>query len=216
MIRCVIFDCDGTLVDSEYLCNLGLEIMLRDYGITASATDLMQRFRGGKLATILQTLEAEYEVSLQRDFIPTYRALVEQLFEQQLKPCAGVSEALSALTLPICVASSGPPEKIEKSLALSGLRDFFNDRIFSSYVVGSWKPDPGIFLYAAREMGFEPRHCAVVEDSPVGIAAAEAAGMHTILYDPEGIHTSVQCQHRIRHMSELINTLGEVHSRIEQ
>jgi len=203
MIKCIIFDCDGTLVDSEYLCNLGLEIKLKEYGVVASAKEMMDQFRGGKLATILQTIELEHQIKLKADFIASYRLLVDELFEKDLKPCKGVSEVLAELKLPKCVASSGPLEKINKALSITGLLDHFNGNIFSSYEVNSWKPDPGIFFHVAEEMGFQPNECAVVEDSLMGISAAKSAGMRPILYDPNGTHDPTSWLHIIRHMREL-------------
>lgn len=84
---------------------------------------------------------------------------------------------LEALTHATCIASSGPPEKIKHALAVTGLDAFFAERFFSSYVVQSWKPEPELFLHAATAMGYAPEQCVVVEDSMVGIDAAEAAGM---------------------------------------
>jgi len=69
MIKCIIFDCDGTLVDSEYLCNLALEIKLKDYGVESPALEMMERFRGGELATILNAIEIEHQINLNRDFV---------------------------------------------------------------------------------------------------------------------------------------------------
>lgn len=203
MIECIIFDCDGTLVDSEYLCNLALEIKLGDYGIKASASEMMPRFRGAKLANILDTLEAEYQQPFDENFVDSYRALVDQLFQQQLQACAGVHEMLLDIDLPKCVASSGPVQKIQRALSITGLSDHFDDKLFSSYSINSWKPEPGILLHAAKEMGFEPRHCAVVDDSPLGIAAASAASMRSVLYDPENLHPLLEADKRIRHMNEL-------------
>ncbi|ASP39126.1 hypothetical protein CHH28_10735 [Bacterioplanes sanyensis] len=116
MIKCIIFDCDGTLVDSEYLCNLALEIKLREYGIDASAEEMMKQFRGGKLANILEILESDHQIELRDDFIPSYRSLVDELFEQQLQPCKGVQEMLREIELPKCVASSGPLEAVSQLL----------------------------------------------------------------------------------------------------
>ena len=116
MIQCIIFDCDGTLVDSEYLCNLALEMQLKEYGVEVSAQAMMEQYRGGKLADILQSIEAKHQVTLEETFVSEYRALVEKLFEQSLKPCAGVREFLNQNTLAVCVASSGPLEKIRRAL----------------------------------------------------------------------------------------------------
>ena len=208
MIKCIIFDCDGTLVDSEYLCNLAFEIKLKEYNIEANAQALMQKYRGGKLANIIQSLESEHQITFNDDFIKEYRELVDQLFENNLQPCLGVIEALSLILLPICVASSGPVIKIKKALKVTQLSDFFEDHIFSSYDVGSWKPEPGLFIHTAKQMGYAPDECLVVEDSIVGITAANLAGMKSVLFDPHGIHDPALSPNIIKNMKELSNYLG--------
>lgn len=207
MIKCVIFDCDGTLVDSEYLCNLALEIKLKEYGVSESANEMMEKFRGGKLATILESLEQQHKIEFTEDFVGSYRTLVGSLFDEQLQPCEGVAQMLAEISLPKCVASSGPLNKINKALTITGLHGYFEGNVFSSYEVGSWKPDPGIFLHAAQEMGFQPNECAVVEDSPVGISAAISAGMRPILYNPNGSYDNAMYTHTIRHMRDLHNEI---------
>jgi HAD superfamily hydrolase (TIGR01509 family) len=187
MIQCVIFDCDGTLVDSEYLCNLGLEIGLRAKGIEEDAQALMVTFRGWQLEKTLARLSARHGVELDETFVQAYRQLLTKLFAEKLQPISGIEAALAAIDLPKCVASGGPMAKIEQALKLTGLSRHFGGNIFSSYVVKSWKPDPDLFLYAARTMGVRPEACAVVEDSPVGIEAALRAGMRPYLYDPHGV-----------------------------
>ena len=186
MLECLIFDCDGTLVDSEYLCNIGLARKLAEIGIEADAADMMQRFRGWKLAKIMQNLEELYTIKLEPNFEQGYRQIVAELSETELKPIEGVEAMLDQLELPMCVASSGPRQKIEQALRLTGLSRFFGRNLFSSYEVQSWKPEPGLFLHAADRMGFEPSRCAVIEDSQVGIEAALAAGMRPIHFDPNG------------------------------
>src|SRR5690606_4399893 len=93
-------------------------------------------------------------------------------------------EMLNTLEFPFCIASSGPPEKIKHALTVTQLAPFFGERFFSSYIVGSWKPDPGLFLHAAAAMGFAPANCVVVEDSRVGLEAAASAGMHAPHFAP--------------------------------
>jgi len=78
------------------------------------------------------------------------------------------------------VASSGPVEKIRLSLTITGLLDRFGDRIFSSYEIGSWKPEPDLFLHAAKSMGASPGETVVVEDSVLGVRAGVAAGMRVL------------------------------------
>jgi HAD superfamily hydrolase (TIGR01509 family) len=208
MIKCIIFDCDGTLVDSEYLCNLGFEIKLKEYGVNFPAEQIMEKHVGGKLATIMQSFEAEFDIELKADFVKSYRDLVAELFKKSLAPCDGVLEMLDEITLPKCVASNGPVEKMNLALSLSGLSKYFNDNVFSAYEVASWKPDPGLFLHAAKTMGFKPEECAVVEDSLVGLAAAQSAGMFSVFYDPKNMHPSVQNTCKINHMGQLLSVIS--------
>jgi HAD superfamily hydrolase (TIGR01509 family) len=180
MKKCVIFDLDGTLVDSEPLCNRAFKDLIPSLHL--SEAELVSRFRGMKLAHILSDLEALIDQQLPDDFEATYRARVEEIFASSLKTFPGVREALEALDLPICIASSGPQPKIKSALEKTQLTEFFKDRVFSSYDVGHWKPDPGLFLHAASKMGVSPEMCIVVEDSPIGISAALTAGMTPLLF----------------------------------
>ncbi|AEG00520.1 HAD-IA family hydrolase [Methylomonas methanica] len=177
---CIIFDLDGTLVDSEGLCNQAFLDLLPQLDDTLPS--LVDRYRGRKLAPILADLEQRLELKLPNGFERDYRQRVAELFAKDLKPVPGVVEMLVSTRLPKCVASSGPVSKIQQALQVSGLESYFGDCIFSAYEVGSWKPEPGLFHFAADAMGFPPKQCAVVEDSDVGIAAAVAAGMRPFQY----------------------------------
>lgn len=179
---CVIFDLDGTLVDSEILCNQAFVDLLPELGETAE--QLMRRYRGIKLDLTLADLEARTGRTLPETFEATYRERVAQLFDERLRPVPGAAAMLESLNRPKCIASSGPPQKIAHSLKVSGLASHFGQNIYSSYVVGIWKPEPGLFLHAAQGMGYAPENCIVVEDSDVGVQAARAAGMTALRYDP--------------------------------
>lgn len=186
MIECVIFDCDGTLVDSEHLCNLALKVKLCEYGIDVSVDELQKRYSGEKLDWTLQSLQQEYAVSFSDNFLPEYRHLVAGLFRDNLQACDGVFEALASIDKLMCVASNGPKEKILQALTITGLNDYFAGHIFSAYDITKWKPDPDLFLKAASTMQVSPSACLVVENSIVGIEAALTAGMSSLLYAPKG------------------------------
>ncbi len=203
MIKCIIFDCDGTLVDSEHLCNLGFELLLKEYGVTSSATKMAAEFRGEKLANILKTIENRHAITLKESFVKSYRSTVNDLFEKHLKAFDGVFEALNNLEELICVASSGPLEKIHNALSITGLSAYFKENTFSSYNINSWKPEPDIFIHAAKEMGVQAHECLVIEDSLIGITAAKRAGMRGILYDPENRHSNISVRNKITHMNQL-------------
>lgn len=179
---CIIFDLDGTLVDSEPACNQALLDLLPD--LPDSLGELINRYRGRKLAEIIADVEIRLARKLPNEFEKIYRTRVTALFDDRLQAMPGAEEALSEIKVPMCVASSGPMGKIRHALDLTGLSKFFDKHIFSSYDVGFWKPDPRLFLHAAKQMGFSPDRCVVVEDSSVGIAAAVSAGMRAIQYLP--------------------------------
>jgi HAD superfamily hydrolase (TIGR01509 family) len=137
----------------------------------------VEAFRGRKLADCLAEVEARLGVPLPAEFVPEFRRRTAAAFRDELLPMPGAAELVESLAIPYCVASSGPREKIELSLSITGLLPLFIGRIVSSYEVGSWKPDPGLFLHAARIMNVAPGECAVVEDSLPGFEAGLAAGM---------------------------------------
>lgn len=202
----VIFDLDGTLVDSEQLCNQAFLDLLPSLNETVD--DLIGRYRGRQLAEILRDLERRNGIRLGDDFERLYRRRVAELFETELKPVEGAPAMLERLTHPSCIASSGPPEKIRDALGVTGLREYFGERFFSSYVVQSWKPDPGLFLHAAAAMGFAPKRCIVVEDSAVGLRAAKGAGMRSLQYTPHG--KRARGSHQFCSMRELPGILEDI------
>lgn len=179
-IRAVIFDCDGTLVDSE---TSGLDVLhglacAEGLRITREQADA--RFRGARMADCVAWIAAQLPDrahDFDADFTRRVRAATEARFRQGLDPLPGARELLARLTIPFCVATNGPREKVELTLQLTGLRPLFGDRVFSAYEVGHFKPAPGLFLHAAAALGHAPEHCAVVEDSMPGIQAGLAAGM---------------------------------------
>ncbi|HKV39801.1 MAG TPA: HAD-IA family hydrolase [Blastocatellia bacterium] len=183
-IEAVIFDCDGTLVDSETLSNQVLVDFVAEFGLTLSLEDAMSRFVGGTLVDCVAEIERRLGRALPEDFIAQFRVRQTAAFRGRLRPIDGALSTVQRMRVPYCVASSGPREKIELSLGLTGLLPYFHDRIFSSYEVGTWKPEPGLFLHAAETLGVAPARCAVVEDSPPGIQAGLAAGMVVFAFQP--------------------------------
>jgi HAD superfamily hydrolase (TIGR01509 family) len=173
----VIFDCDGVLVDSEPISVDVLVKAMRDLGVDIDEEGAYQRFLGRSLATLTSTLETEFNIFADQQFLDRIRNDLYERFKTDLKPIAGIGATIDALDLPVCVASSSQPERIRLSLRLTGLLERFEPHIFSATMVERGKPAPDLFLHAAARMGVEPAHCIVIEDSPAGIMAARAAGM---------------------------------------
>lgn len=181
-IELIIFDCDGVLVDSEPLAMRVLLETIAAEGVEIDAAIGFRDFLGRSLAAVTAHLNAEHGLHLTADVLERMRLELYEVFRRELKPSCWVAEALDRLSVSFCVASSSQPERIRLSLAVTGLLDRFEPRIFSASMVARGKPDPDLFLHAAEAMGVTPERCLVIEDSPAGIAAAKNAGMRVFAY----------------------------------
>ncbi|WP_425832429.1 HAD family hydrolase [Streptomyces fractus] len=177
----VIFDNDGVLVDSEPISNTLLAGYLTELGHPTSYEESLRDYMGAAMHRVHDLVRERTGQRLPEDFDEVFHARVFAAFERELEPVDGVVEVLEKLTadgVPYCVASSGSHERIRVGHRKTGLDKWFGDeRIFSSQDVGRGKPAPDLFLYAAERMGVPPEKCLVVEDSPLGVQAAVAAGM---------------------------------------
>ena len=178
----VIFDNDGVLVDSLDIAHEVISKMAAELTGRELDDEMVHRLRGGKMADEVADIERTLGITVPAGFVETYRARCVVAFEQDLKAIAGVANVIDALPCAYCVASSGPREKIEQTLKTVGLLDRFEGKIFSSFEIESWKPEPDIFHHAARSMGVAPAHCVVIEDSAIGVQGAVAAGMRAFGY----------------------------------
>lgn len=174
--KCIIFDCDGVLVDSETISAQVLIEMAESVGVSLQKEIAIKEFSGRSLQSNFEYIEERASKKLPEIFEQEYRDRTYEAFKCELKPIAGVHELLSSINIPYCVASSGPFKKIKLNLTIANLIDKFEGHIFSSYEIQSWKPDPGIYLHAANEMGFMPNECVVIEDSISGVKAAKSGG----------------------------------------
>jgi len=174
--KCIIFDSDGVLVDSETLSAKVFQVMAKELGFELDFEKAVEQFAGTSMKENLQFIRENIQVPMPENFEKEFRSRTYDVFKKELKAVPGIIELISKLQVPFCVASSGPVEKIRLNLGLVGLKELFEGRIFSSYDIGKWKPDPGIFLHAAGEMGYAPEECVVIEDSAAGIRAAITGG----------------------------------------
>ncbi|MFG2332507.1 HAD family hydrolase [Streptomyces sp. NPDC048604] len=181
-IELVIFDCDGVLVDTERLA-VRLQIALgAELGWPLTADEVVERFIGRSKESIVEQLTERLGAQTAGLWWSRLMERHRDAVDLGIDPVDGLPEALAALTLPTCVASSGSHEKMRHTLGRTGLYDHFAGRIYSASEVPRGKPAPDLFLYAARRMGVDPAACAVVEDSGPGVAAARAAGMRAFGY----------------------------------
>ncbi|MEE1790178.1 HAD family hydrolase [Streptomyces sp. BE308] len=177
----VIFDNDGVLVDSEPISNTILAGYLTELGHPTSYEESLRDYMGAAVHRVHDLVAERTGEKLPADFDETLHARVFAAFRRELVAVDGVQELLGTLVadgVDYCVASSSSHERIRVGHQAAGLDQWFEEEwIFSSEDVGRGKPAPDLFLYAAERMGVAPERCVVIEDSPLGVEAARAAGM---------------------------------------
>ena len=180
----IIFDCDGVLVDSEPISNRVLADLLTEIGLHTTFSQSIEMFLGRSWEDTLKIIARRLGKEPPEGLYETYTERLFQTFDSELKPVSGIECVLNQLPFPMCVASSGPHEKIQKTLSLTGLLRFFEGNVFSSSDVKKGKPAPDLFLYACERMGSTPDSSIVVEDAIPGVKAAVSAGMRVLGYAP--------------------------------
>ncbi len=182
----VIFDCDGVLVDSETISNTVLARTLTEAGLPTTLDEALRDYKGRTLGEVREGAEQKLGRPLPTDWLTRFREQRSAVFERDLQPVLGAADVVRSVSdagIAVCVASQGELDKTELTLRLTGLRPLFGTgALFSAQMVPRGKPDPDLFLHACAVMGAEPGQCVVVEDSPLGVAAAVSARMRVIGY----------------------------------
>jgi len=178
----VIFDCDGVLVDSEIIVNRVFIGLLNELGLTVTMDDMFEEFVGRSMEYCKNLVEEKLGKKVPDEFVQRFQHESKAALESELKAVAGIQAALDAIQLPYCVASSGSHEKMKMTLGMTDLYSRFEGHIFSVNEVENGKPAPDVYLHAAKNMGFVPGVCAVVEDTPTGVTAGVSAGMTVFGY----------------------------------
>lgn len=177
----IIFDCDGTLVDSEYLNNLAIIDVLHTCGLTHITMDhALEEFVGLRFSTIMGNITRDTGHVFPKDAAQTYLAKVRELSPIHMKAIDGArAVVLCAQSFAdSCVVSNGERNNVLASLDFAGLREFFDDEfIFTGLMAPNPKPAPDLFLLAAERKNIAPSKTLVIEDSTTGVAAALAANM---------------------------------------
>lgn len=178
----VIFDCDGVLVDTEPAAGEVLTCLIVGLGVETTVEETMATYMGRSWASCMAILGERLGAEPPADLRDRYMAGVTELWRRDLRPVPGIVEALDAIKLPTCVASSGEHERMQLTLGLTGLLPRFEGRIFSAAEVEHGKPAPDLFVHAAHLMGFDPAATVVVEDTVPGVQAGRAAGMRVLAF----------------------------------
>lgn len=178
----IIFDCDGVLIDSEVISASVLLGALNALDVPIDFPYFAANFIGRSFPVVAQIIRDKFKVTLPEDFELNYRASLLAAFARELQPTDGIATLLARLSVPKCVATSSSPPRAARSLAITDLARYFGPHVFTASEVARGKPAPDLFLHAAARMGVPPHRCLVIEDSLIGVAAGQAAGMAVLRY----------------------------------
>jgi HAD superfamily hydrolase (TIGR01509 family) len=181
-LAAAIFDCDGTLVDSEPLARIAWARSLAPHGYEIDDAEYAGLI--GLPYARVHAFFAERVPGLEPLdlFWERYSARLFDLIDSELLPFDDALETVRGLAergLAVAVASSSPRARLDRTLARAGLADAFAVTVAGDEVARG-KPAPDMFLAAAERLGVAPGRCAVIEDSAPGVAAGLAAGMTTV------------------------------------
>ena len=208
-IKFVIFDMDGTLVDSELcasqaLCDVWPKLPM-------SAEQMNDEYRGMKLGAKIEILSKRYSVPVPEGTETRLRAREAVLGETMITLNPGVTEVLDGLEargINFCIASNAPKVKTLRNANGCGLGSYFENRaVYSAHDLQAWKPDPTMFLHAAEMEGVKPEECLVVEDSEAGIEAGLKAGMTVVFYNAHEKATQHLPSHEVSFFKGILSIL---------
>jgi len=210
--KLVIFDCDGVLVDSEVVSNQVLADNLARYGLSVTLEQCLDQFVGGTIEGV-KTKAMAMGAQLPPDWIAEIYEEIFAKLRQGVPVIEGIPEILDTLddaNIAYCVASNGSEEKMAITLGQNGLLTRFENFMFSAHSLGTAKPDPQMFLHAARNFNVTPAACVVIEDSSSGAKAARRANMKCFGYSPHNDGRKLEQEGAVvfHAMSELPDILG--------
>jgi HAD superfamily hydrolase (TIGR01509 family) len=181
----VLFDCDGVLVDSESIANRALYKTLHDINLFMTEEEVADTFTGRSFPDCLKRIEERLGGPIPDGFVENNRRYFSELLMSSLEPMPGVPEMLAQLPLPFAVVTNSRKRELALKLECAGIDRFFSEeRRFDTESVGIAKPDPGIYLHAAENLGLDIRRCLIVEDSHPGLTAATGSGARVWAYRP--------------------------------
>jgi beta-phosphoglucomutase len=191
--RAVIFDIDGTIVDNMHLHAEAFAVFAERHGLPPLTREDRARLDGRRNSEIFPIL---FKRDVARDEWLAYEHEKEGLYRElsrgRLAPLSGLHQLIDRLKqeeIPMALATSAPKPNVEHTLAELNLAGAF-PIIVRGDEVARGKPAPDVFIEAARRLGVEPAGCLVFEDAPMGIEAAQAAGMRVV-----ALTTSFQASH---------------------
>lgn len=215
-IKAVLFDCDGTLVDTELMCAKAFTDSLKPYGIECQPQEMLTEFFGIPNIEIAAQLSRRFGVALPDG--PITKAYTEAVFKNMAEQMRVLENSVTYVKslrdrgYALAVGSNGTKDVVFEELRVAGyLEHIPKTHVFTAADVAKPKPAPDMFLKAAEVCGASPQECVVVEDSATGARAGLAAGMLVVGYT--GLAHSPEWQYEILRkagVAHIINSLSEL------
>ncbi|HEV2444157.1 MAG TPA: HAD family phosphatase [Steroidobacteraceae bacterium] len=183
----VVFDCDGTLVDSELIHARALQGALAGLGITLSPEQILSQCAGVANADFLRRVAQEHELAFPGDIDKVVEDNALRIICEELRAIEGaghVVNVLAARGVRLAVASNSTRRLVRQMLSTAGLSPVFGERIATCEDVTAPKPAPDVYRLALSMLAARPEDSLAVEDSPVGVTAAHRAGMTVVGFCP--------------------------------
>lgn len=177
-ISLVLFDCDGTLIDSETINAQAMSEIMIELRYTKFTTRYcLENFIGCSALEIIKLLN-DLKINDPKHTLDLMNKRGIKLAKNQLKSIKNACETISSIKIPKCVVSNGNRKTVIEFLKLTQLSKHFKEKqVFTGEQVAQPKPAPDLYLLAAKKLNIDPKYCLVVEDSVIGVTAAKKSGM---------------------------------------
>jgi len=181
MIKHILFDCDGVLIDTEIVAAEVVTNWLNSEGVGIDIEAFIRDYTGKTFSDIINILKGQGDLNADLDLSLVVPELDNEIRDNQ-RPIDGVWAMLDSLKTARSVVSNSAKDYVELALEKLEITHHFEGRIYSAEMVAKGKPDPGVYLLALEELSLSPEEVLVIEDSVAGVTASKAAGLKTIGY----------------------------------
>lgn len=211
--KLVIFDCDGVIVDSETITNTLLRDDLAARGLDLRLDEIMRLFVGGTMRSVAEKT-TQMGADIPGDWVDGFYARMYAALAEGTPLIDGVEAVMQRLDqagIPYVVGSNGSLEKMGITLGQHpSVQARIAGKLYSAHAHGTAKPDPDLFLIAARDHSIPPDECAVIDDSPPGCIAARRAGMRCLGFAEhyDGARLAAEGAQVFHRMADLPGLLG--------
>lgn len=203
----IIFDMDGVVVDNTKYHILTWQGFAKQFGVNVSAKTVREKFIGRFGREIIKIIVRKNLPAAQIEKLDKKReSYYRKIYAKAIKPVAGLPDFLKLLKLnniKIALATAAPPANVKFTLTKTGLKKYFKI-VIDSTGVKRGKPNPDIFLKAAKKLKVNPKNCIVFEDAFMGIEAAKRAGMKVV-----GVATSHPTK-ELKHTDLVIKNFSQI------